>query len=258
MKIKKDEDSKQWTLNFDKNGDIFAHTINDWAQLFGKWNWITFHFVHVYFENDIICPGFVAEVVIFGLGFRFRANRSWEDTIIEKSMKEVDELIKRDVDATYQFNKNTITKMHEDLIETYGGIQGVRDEALLSSAIHQPILTSQYESLTPRDMAAAYCYHLCQNHAFVDGNKRIACAAMLVYLRCYALRPLVSEEEILKTMLGVANGNIDRQQLSQWLPSDDLQSSTTELWTHIDYHEAMKHFKDIKKQYHWLFAELAK
>jgi len=72
----------------------------------------------------------------------------------------------------------------EDQIRNYGGAYGIRDMNLLSSAIHVPESTfgGKYLHETVPAMAAAYAYHLCQNHPFIDGNKRVALASSLVFL----------------------------------------------------------------------------
>ncbi len=54
--------------------DIFIHSINDWEQIFGRWNWYTFHLLHVYFEKDVMCGGYEFEFAVLGLGFRMRIN----------------------------------------------------------------------------------------------------------------------------------------------------------------------------------------
>lgn len=64
------------------------HGINDWKQLFGKYNWYTFHFIHVYVEDDIWTGGFEFEFVVLGLGFRFRYNYNWEGSSVGKTVKE--------------------------------------------------------------------------------------------------------------------------------------------------------------------------
>ena len=65
------------------------HFINDWEQFFdGDWNWYSFYILHIYAENDIMCPGYEFEFAILGLGFRLRINRSWSGTEIEKRIKE--------------------------------------------------------------------------------------------------------------------------------------------------------------------------
>jgi death-on-curing protein len=71
----------------------------------------------------------------------------------------------------------------EDQIRNYGGIYGVRDLNLLSSAIYMPqsSFDGEYLHKTIPAMAAAYAFHICQNHPFIDGNKRVALASSLVF-----------------------------------------------------------------------------
>ncbi len=77
-----------------------------------------------------------------------------------------------------------ILLIHSDQIRNYGGLTGVRDLSLLSSALAMP--ESSFEGKYLHDdiivMAAAYGYHICQNHPFIDGNKRTALASALVFL----------------------------------------------------------------------------
>lgn len=69
MKITKDKHSGEHYL---EGKNFLAHFINDWGQIFGKWNWVSFHFIHIYFEDDKMTGGYELEVVILGLGFRAR------------------------------------------------------------------------------------------------------------------------------------------------------------------------------------------
>jgi hypothetical protein len=93
IKLEKDELTHEWTLVFGK-GHTFLHTTNDWRQFWrritGKtrYNWYTFHLIHVYIENDIMCPGFEIEIALLGLGLRFRHNRSWEGTEMQRRIDE--------------------------------------------------------------------------------------------------------------------------------------------------------------------------
>ena len=88
MKLKKEENG--WILYFDNKGDSFAYPINDWAQIFGHWNWYEFHIIHIYAENDTIAPGWEFEFAILGLGFRIRINRSWQGTELQKRIDDVE------------------------------------------------------------------------------------------------------------------------------------------------------------------------
>ena len=72
MKLTKDKHDKRYYLHLSKNS--FVHAINDWKQLWGKYNWYTFHFINIYLEDDVWTGGFEFEFVVLGLGFRFRCN----------------------------------------------------------------------------------------------------------------------------------------------------------------------------------------
>ena len=75
--------------------------------------------------------------------------------------------------------KEYVTAIHADQINKYGGGQGLRDVGLLESALAQPRATFGGEWLHPTlfDMAAAYLFHLVENHPFLDGNKRVGAKA---------------------------------------------------------------------------------
>lgn len=105
------------------------------------------------------------------------------------------------------------------LIDVFGGSHGLRDKGLLESALAQPEATFAGAYLHPdvHAMAAAYGYHLCQNHAFVDGNKRIAAVAMATFLAIHGHELLVDEVELYQAMMAVADGRLDKQGLAQWL-----------------------------------------
>lgn len=77
-----------------------------------------------------------------------------------------------------------ILLIHSDQIRNYGGLTGVRDLSLLSSALSMPesSFEGKYLHNDTIEMAAAYGFHLCQNHPFIDGNKRTALASALVFL----------------------------------------------------------------------------
>lgn len=77
-----------------------------------------------------------------------------------------------------------ITHMHQSLIETYGGSDGIRDMGLLQSALSTPkaMYAEQFLHESLFEMAAAYLFHIVKNHPFVDGNKRTASASAIVFL----------------------------------------------------------------------------
>lgn len=80
IKFEKEEFGDRWTLHLGKSA--FIHTVNDWEQLFGKWNWYTFNIIQFYIEKDDMLPGWEVEVALLGLGLRFRWN---DEEAIKKS-----------------------------------------------------------------------------------------------------------------------------------------------------------------------------
>ena len=84
-----------------------------------------------------------------------------------------------------------VKAIHAEVLAAHGGSEGLRDEALLESAVAAPQATYGGKPLfrNPVEIAAAYLFYLCRNHAFVDGNKRTALAACLVFLEANGLLP---------------------------------------------------------------------
>jgi death on curing protein len=94
--------------------------------------------------------------------------------------------------VTVHLSSDSVLAIHEEVLKAHGGGAGLREKALLESAIAAPQATFGGEPIMsdPIEIAAAYLYYLCKNHPFVDGNKRTALAACLVFL---------SENGLLKT-----------------------------------------------------------
>jgi death-on-curing protein len=103
----------------------------------------------------------------------------------------------------------------ENQIRNYGGLYGVRDLNLLSSAIYVPqsSFNGQYLHNTIPAMAAAYAYHLCQNHPFIDGNKRVALASSLVFLDINDYKFSCSDEILYAEIMDVAKSEIKKEEL---------------------------------------------
>jgi death-on-curing protein len=117
-----------------------------------------------------------------------------------------------------------VMAIHSDQIRLYGGTYRVRDLPMLDSALHMP--QAQFEGkflhTTVFQMAAAYGFHLSQNHPFIDGNKRTAGMAMFTFLQFNGLTPTATEIDYYQTMMAVASGQMGKEQLTDWL------STTTE------------------------------
>lgn len=105
-----------------------------------------------------------------------------------------------------------VIEIHADQIERYGGSLGVRDVELLRSAIGMPEagFGEQYLHTNLFEMAAAYLYHIVQNHPFIDGNKRTGTMAAFVFLKLNGLT-LDADESIFEPLvLKAAQGQIDK------------------------------------------------
>jgi death-on-curing protein len=112
-----------------------------------------------------------------------------------------------------------IIELHEALIEQTGGAAGIRDLAGLESALAQPRATFDGRDLHPTiiQKAAALGFSLALNHPFVDGNKRVAHAAMEVFLFLNGCEFSGTVDEQEHLMLDLAAGRITREQLTSWL-----------------------------------------
>lgn len=105
-----------------------------------------------------------------------------------------------------------ILAIHEDRIRKYGGSSGLRDLELLQSAIGNVEATFGGEFLhqTLFEMAAAYLYGICRNHAFLDGNKRTALACAIAFLRLNDLRLEAADHDLYDVVIGVAEGRVSK------------------------------------------------
>jgi death on curing protein len=116
---------------------------------------------------------------------------------------------------------NAVKAIHREVLAAHGGAAGIRDETLLESAVAAPQATMMGQPLIsdPIEIAAAYLFYICRNHPFLDGNKRTALAACLVFLETNELLPIAKLplDEWEKLMLDVAGSKIDRATTTQRL-----------------------------------------
>jgi death-on-curing protein len=119
----------------------------------------------------------------------------------------------------YFLNLEDVLEIHTDQINRYGGKSGLRDQNLLLSAIAQPHSTydGQYLHKTLHDKAAAYLFHICQNHPFIDGNKRVAIVSALMFLAMNALPIDYDETALEKLTFSVAQGKTKKEKIAAFL-----------------------------------------
>ena len=111
---------------------------------------------------------------------------------------------------------SAVKAIHAEVIAAHGGRRGLRDEALLESAVAAPQATMLGQPLItdPLELAAAYLFYLCRNHPFIDGNKRTALATCLVFLSENGQLPNEKLDAAAweRLTLDVAAGRLDREQ----------------------------------------------
>ena len=117
-------------------------------------------------------------------------------------------------------DRRVIILLHAEALAAHGGVQGLRDAALLDSALARPVNQYLYNpDADVAQLAAAYGFGLTKNHAFADGNKRIAFIATVLFLRRNGHR-LVSEPiDEIRTMLALAAGELSEEQFATWMRS---------------------------------------
>ncbi len=111
-----------------------------------------------------------------------------------------------------------VIELHRSMIERYGGAYGLRDLGLLQSAIAMPQASFGGEYLHPdiHEMAAAYLFHIVQNHAFLDGNKRAGAAAAIVFLAMNDIQIDADEDGLVDLTLAVATGQAGKPQIAEF------------------------------------------
>ncbi len=112
-----------------------------------------------------------------------------------------------------------ILALHQEIIDTFGGLPGLRDMGVLESSILQPRATFDKKDLYPDivSKAASLCFSIIKNHPFNDGNKRVSHAAMEAFLMLnnFEIRATVDDQE--KIILSLASGKITQEDFANWL-----------------------------------------
>src|SRR4051812_5211990 len=105
-----------------------------------------------------------------------------------------------------------VLELHKMQIERYGGATGIRDQGLLESAIGMPQASfgGEFVHHGLYEMAAAYAFHIAENQPFVDGNKRTALSAALVFLDWHGIEVVELDEELYRAMIQLAERKLDK------------------------------------------------
>ena len=116
-------------------------------------------------------------------------------------------------------SRQQVLRLYDDLLATFGGIAGIRDEGLLDSALNAPFATFGGQSLYPsvQAKAAQLGFGLVCNHPFVDGNKRIGAHVMLVFLAVNGIELAYDQQELIDIIWQVASGQAKADDLLVWI-----------------------------------------
>ena len=110
-----------------------------------------------------------------------------------------------------------VLQIHTDQLAEFGGLPGVRDGGAVESALARPQNLFAYGEPDLYDLAAAYTAGLCQNHGFVDGNKRTAFLTGYVFLYRHGFTIVAEQAEVIAAMLGLADHTLDEAGYASWL-----------------------------------------
>jgi death-on-curing protein len=110
-----------------------------------------------------------------------------------------------------------VIDMHAEQLAIFGGPEGIRDHGLLESANLRPVNQWHYGQTDMAALAAAYAFGLARNHAFVDGNKRIAFQAMMVFLRGNDIAFAPDPAHATEMILSLAAGEVSEESLTRWI-----------------------------------------
>jgi death-on-curing protein len=113
--------------------------------------------------------------------------------------------------------ENVVLAIHEEMLAAHGGLGGIRDQSLLLSALARPQNLAAYSEPDVADLAAAYAAGITRNHAFIDGNKRTGLAVALVFLLDNDYEITAANDDLVMTMLAVADGSMSEPELAIWV-----------------------------------------
>lgn len=121
-------------------------------------------------------------------------------------------------------DKRLILAVHDEQLAEHGGLSGVRDDGLLESALARPAHLAAYGAPDIAELAASYGYGIARNHSFIDGNKRTAFVATLLFLafNCYGFYATDIDKVLM--MLKVASGEITEAEFATWIRNNSKPS----------------------------------
>ena len=123
----------------------------------------------------------------------------------------------------YWVGKQLLVTLHDESLVMHGGSSGIRDEGLLESALDRAPNLALYGKPDVAELAAAYGFGLAKNHAFVDGNKRVAFLAVGLFLGINGYKLTANQVNATLTMLALAGGEISEADFSSWIRTNSIK-----------------------------------
>lgn len=113
----------------------------------------------------------------------------------------------------------TVLAIHHRQLEEHGGLEGIRDQGLLQSALYRPKNLFAYTELPPdiASLAASYAWGIVKNHPFFDGNKRTAYVVVRTFLKLNGYDLQASNQEKYQTWIDLAANKLSEEQLAEWI-----------------------------------------
>jgi len=122
-------------------------------------------------------------------------------------------------------NPTVVIAFHEEQLAEHGGPSGLRNADALASALMRPRHKAEYGDPEAAELAAAYAFGLARNHPFVDGNKRTALVAAELFLELNGWTLTASDAACVALTLGLAAGQIDEEELTDWIRRNSKPSA---------------------------------
>jgi len=115
-------------------------------------------------------------------------------------------------------DKEALILLHAESLAEHGGLEGLRDEGLLDSALARPLNVHAYEEVTDiARLAAAYGVGIAKNHPFADGNKRAAFLSVGLFVGLNGQRLVADKADAIRVMLAVAAGELSESEFAEWI-----------------------------------------
>ncbi|WAC24893.1 type II toxin-antitoxin system death-on-curing family toxin [Blastomonas sp. SL216] len=112
--------------------------------------------------------------------------------------------------------QDVVFALHDEQIAEHGGLSGIRDAALVESALARPLNLAAYGEPDAADLAAAYAFGLARNHPFADGNKRSAAVVALTFLLLNDVAFEITEAELVVMTMALAAGDLTEDEVARW------------------------------------------